>query len=543
MPINSFTSFIVCLILQAPCSEIDFRADVEPIASMVQERQLKSSDWAKVDNRRSNPERDKTKKPAAADQPQLKNSALDRSPPTDKSRSGALLPETLSEWPLEREDKSSNGKNSLAKLVSQILQGDIEAKLDLELQPKIPFVSELPFDAKPIESEVITPEMRQRQLEIEECLKYYYRKPVNADALRPWSIMHGVLGFGQNSLVVSRGNRINAVDYLCHNGIGHDRRILRVINGKLSAQVGAGFQGHEAQLLAILAQVKTPIDHPLLVDGQAFTVRDLVELEKASCRPGTELTFKLIGLSVYLESEEIWQDSVGQSWDIARLMYEEMAQPINGAACGGTHRLMGLSYALAARRARNEPIDGQWKRAENFIANYHKQALSLQTSDGGFSTEFFEGLSNSADPIRQIYATGHILEWFSISMTEEQLTSVAVTRMVDRLLALMSAEYQPDEALNGTDVGPKGHALRALRLYELRLFGKPSKHQEFEALDKRPLLSASEIPKLQQGLRTVSAPTAGEERFIQAGSSSSSTRPSQITTPNYRGGSRFMRRR
>lgn len=540
MLIISIFNFLAILFSYAPCFN-DSIGVSEPRSEIIQEPQLKSKD-----SKGKSEDEGKSKKANSQDsvltQPQLKNSALDRRQPADKVRLYAV--ESISEWPLDLTDKKTSAQNSLnAKLVSQNLEKKQRAEPNSDAISKVPFLSEIPFETKPVEDAKISPELLKRKSEIEECLKYYYRKPVNADVLRPWSVMHGVLGYGQNSQVVSRGNRINAVDYLCHNGIGNDRRILKVENGKLSAAVGPGFQGHEGQLLAILAQVKTPIDRPLVVDGHQFTLRDLVEYEKASCRPGTELTFKLIGLSVYLKTDEIWKDSAGQNWDISRLMYEEMAQPINGAACGGTHRLMGLSYALAVRKARNEPVDGQWKRAENFIANYHQQALALQTTDGGFSTEFFEGLSNSQDPIRQLYSTGHILEWFCVSMTEEQLTSAPVSRMVDRLLALMAAEFHPDQTLDGKDVGPKGHALRALRLYELRLFGKPSNHQEFESLDKRPLISAKEIPALQQGLRTIAASGVEGGQYLQAGSQSSSTKSAPTMMPAARGGTRFMRRR
>jgi hypothetical protein len=400
--------------------------------------------------------------------------------------------------------------------------------------------SEVIVRVRPKNAEEFFSEALRRKDRIEACLINHYTKPVSADSLRPWSIMHGVLAYGQNSLVVSQGKRISAVDYLCQNGVGNDRRLLMLNQDKLAVAVGAGFQGHEGQLLAILAQVQTPIDHPISVHDKSFTVRDLIEYEKATCRAGTELTFKLIGLSVYLASDEVWKDSTGQGWDISRLMYEEMNQPINGAACGGTHRLMGLSYAVEMRRARGEPIDGQWKRAETFLTSYQNQALtSLQNPDGGFSTEFFEGRSQNADPIRQIYSTGHCLEWLAISLSDEQLVSPAVTRMVDRLLSLLEGEYRPRQELNGNDVGPKGHALRALRLYELRVFGEASNHLALAAQDPRPVVGAQEIPSLQKDHRVIMATSS---QASSSWSSSSNTGKPSSNIPNSRG-RQMMRRR
>ena len=74
------------------------------------------------------------------------------------------------------------------------------------------------------------------------------------------------------------------------------------------------------------------------LDNKEFTIDDLVEYEKESCRPRTELTFKLIGLSYYLKSNATWKTRARQSWSIPRLIEEELRQKVVGAACGGTHR-------------------------------------------------------------------------------------------------------------------------------------------------------------------------------------------------------------
>ena len=63
----------------------------------------------------------------------------------------------------------------------------------------------------------------------------------------------------------------------------------------------------------------------------------------------TELTFKLIALAHYLDSDATWTSETGDEWSISRLIEEEIQSPIIGAACGGTHRLMGLSYAVRER--------------------------------------------------------------------------------------------------------------------------------------------------------------------------------------------------
>ncbi len=46
-----------------------------------------------------------------------------------------------------------------------------------------------------------------------------------------------------------------------------------------------------------------------------------------------------------------------------------------GAACGGTHRLMGLSYAVRKREQRGEPITGIYLEAKKYIDQYHKYTV------------------------------------------------------------------------------------------------------------------------------------------------------------------------
>lgn len=405
---------------------------------------------------------------------------------------------------------------------------ELEKEEWIEAKPHRPFEV---FVLKEKSGKPLAEDFQMRQQRISRVLQNYHANPINADRLRPWSILHGVLAYGQDSLISTKGNEISAVDYLCANGIGHDRKLMTFDSSGLAVAVGIGFQGHEGQLLAILAQVKTPLDHPLQVQDQTLTLRDLVEFEKLSCRPNTELTFKLIGLLNYVNSDEEWTDSTGSKWNLSRLIFEELKQPINGAACGGIHRLMGLSYAVETRKSRNEPVDGQWKRAEAFVESHLQKVFRLQNPDGGFSTEFFEGKSNSQDRIRQIYSTGHVMEWLSIAMSDEQLERPEVGRMLDFLLDLLEKEYRPQSELNGNDVGPKGHALRALRLYELRVFGEPTALDRIPNGQTRNLVDAYEYTKTQSRISTVSAPSSEKGNIISPASTSSSRNI------------RFMRRR
>ena len=343
--------------------------------------------------------------------------------------------------------------------------------LDVTQTPPLnhPIPASVPDQAEPPASPTAgrSPQESQRKQLLEKCLAIYYTRQVDAEVLRPWSIMHGLIGYGEETLIIYRGRRLNATEYLCANGIGDDRRILWVDQGQLKTRVGPGVQGHEAQLLAMLAQADVPADRPLVVEGQSFQVQDLIETEMKSCRSDSELTFRLLSLSHYLDSEETWENESGEEWSLNRLLREELTQPVNEGACGGTHRLMALSYALRQRRSEGRPIEGDWYRAQKFIDDFQEYTWHFQHTDGSFSTGWFKEKTFAGDVEKKLYSTGHILEWLVFSLPEQELQSPRVTQAVDFILNLMLAAPNYDLA-----VGPRGHALHALRMYQEKVFEK-----------------------------------------------------------------------
>jgi hypothetical protein len=320
----------------------------------------------------------------------------------------------------------------------------------------------------------LTPELIELRDRVRQCLAHYYFRPENVATRSPWGSMHWMIAYGVDSQLIVGPKRVNAVGYLNYNGVCNGQRLFYTANGKLQAQVGVGVQGHAGQYLAMLAQSRVKTDYPMLVDGQKFTVADLVEHEKLTCRTASELTFKLIALSHYLKSDEMWTASDGQQWDIPRLIKEELAQPINGAACGGAHRMTGFSYAVRKREQRGEPIDGQWLRAKKFVDDFHEYTFKLQNPDASFSTEWFVTRADYGDSGRRLQTTGHITEWLAFSLNKEQLVEPRMVRSVSYLTNLLLENRNEKWS-----IGPLGHGLHALAIYDERVFGgKPGTREQ-----------------------------------------------------------------
>jgi hypothetical protein len=334
---------------------------------------------------------------------------------------------------------------------------------------------------------VLTPELFELQTKLRECLAYYYFRPENVAIRSPWGAMHAMIAYGVDSELIAGDRRVNAIGYLCYNGICNGQQLFYTQNGKIQARIGPGVQGHPGQFLAMLAQSRVKTDFPLQVEGQMFTVGDLIQYEKENCRARTELTFKLIAFMHYLKSDEKWKSNDGQDWDIQRIIKEELAQPIVGAACGGTHRMTGFSYAVRRREQRGEPFTGQWQRAKKFVEDFHEYAFKLQNPDGSFSTDWFAGRADNGPPTKRLETTGHITEWLAFSLNKEDLVEPRTIKSVAYLTNLLT-EHRNEK----WGIGPLGHGLHALAIYDERIFGGKPGTRAVELAEARKSRTAVE---------------------------------------------------
>jgi hypothetical protein len=304
---------------------------------------------------------------------------------------------------------------------------------------------------------------------VRRVLKYYYAHPLNTGNRSPWEVMHCMLSYEVHSRILKggpSGEPITTVGWLCFNQPCKGRTLMYLNeSGDMRVKVGPALQGHHGQLLALLAQARVRSDYPMRVEGTDFTVADLIEMEKLTCYPRTELTFKLIGLQRYLPMDARWLNDQGMQWDFPALVREEMRQPVRTAACGGTHRLSGLILTVKKRQRLGEPIDGDYAAAQRFVANYQNYAYRLQNSDGSFSTEWFKGPGAEEDIDRRLKTTGHQLEFLIYAADDEQLTYYRTVRAVNYLSNIMWANRGRD-----WEAGPLGHAIHALVLYDRLVF-------------------------------------------------------------------------
>lgn len=313
----------------------------------------------------------------------------------------------------------------------------------------------------------IAPATGKLRTPIERTLNHYWNRPENTQERTHWGMFHAIMVYDKDTQILDGKRRYNAVAWMAGNNPCRNELLFEQDQQGINVKTGIGLQGHQAQLLAVLGLIDVPAAYPIYVGRSKYSVDDVIRREMRACKSGNELTFTLIGLSHYIDTDSVWVADDGQDWDFQKLIHEELSQPVVGAACGGTHRLMGFAHALRRRRAEGKPMEGQWARADQYVNDFIAYTWQLQNRDGSMSTAWFEKSEDNGKIDRKVQTTGHMVEFLVTAVPDDQLQSPemlrAVSYLVDTLFEERGHEWQ---------IGPKGHALRALAMYYQRVFGR-----------------------------------------------------------------------
>ncbi len=294
-----------------------------------------------------------------------------------------------------------------------------------------------------------------------------------------WQLLHGTLAFGEKFEMVAGGKKEVVVDWVFDGKPMKGWSLVDTEHGILSKiEPGKYGQGHDDQWLAILSQWNVPITRPLKVNGKDYTVYDLVKRTMYDCYEGKESSWTIIALSKHLEPiEQKWVATDGETWTLERLVSMEAGPAHNeeagqemilSGACGGTHRLIGLSIALNNYRAKRPDVDlnGGWEAASRRIDWAVKRAQENQLPSGAFSIAFFFRPANSANIDEHLAATGHVLEFLAFALPKERLEEPWIQKAVVYMCGLLDRTKHLD-----LECGSLYHAAHGLVLYREKVFG------------------------------------------------------------------------
>ncbi|MGB0762138.1 MAG: hypothetical protein ACPGPS_21495, partial [Rubripirellula sp.] len=230
-------------------------------------------------------------------------------------------------------DGTVSDKTGLAESETASLKAEEEAKKEPTSQfvsSENPSATKIDYTGRPAEPIELTRSVSRMRNTIRQGLLYHYARPETANERSNWGMLHSIMVFGADTKIRVNNRKYSAIAWIAGNNACRGQRLLTTKNDAITARSGVGLQGHQAQLLAVFSLCNVPLDYPVYASEEKFSIRDIVESEMLACRSGEELTFSLIGLSHYLDTDTIWLNADGETWSFERLIKEELSQPIVG---------------------------------------------------------------------------------------------------------------------------------------------------------------------------------------------------------------------
>jgi hypothetical protein len=292
-----------------------------------------------------------------------------------------------------------------------------------------------------------------------------------------WTVFHAILGMGfETTLTDPKTNeKHRAIDYVRKGGPIRGMKFLPINGGEhgvdVETQPGSGEgQGHQDQFIAEMVQWGLPTDTKFSIDGKEYTFYDFIRYSKdrASVSGKQELSWAVLIIGQYFGPDYAWTNLRNERLTVEDVIKYEMEQPMDTAACGGTHRLFGLSWVYHLHLRKGGKKTETWEKLGEHLERYKKEARKYQNPDGSFSTSYLKEPGNVPDPGLRIATTGHVLEWLSLALTDEELKEPWVQEAVNALvMMILPTSLAPLEG------GALYHAAHGLYIYHARVFGRP----------------------------------------------------------------------
>ncbi len=323
---------------------------------------------------------------------------------------------------------------------------------------------------------VTSEESGTRTERIERILEYTLNeRTLDLEVHAAWQILHSALAYQQDFMVEHDGKSVSAVKHILDGG-QMTGWTVEVIRQKDSDQLGlraileegskAG-QGHADQWLAVLSQCNLTAEQTIQVEQDEVTMRGFVEQVQQDVPRNLkqEFSWTLIGLTAYLPTTAEWTASDGKTWSIEKLVEIEADQELASSACGGTHRLIGLATALERHQSSQGEMSPSWMSAKQAITQAIAHAEHHQNKvDGSFSIHYFERPGNSPDLAQNLGATGHVVEFLAVALSDEEIQQPWVGQAVDYLCEVFEKTERID-----LECGALYHAAHGLKLYHQRM--------------------------------------------------------------------------
>jgi hypothetical protein len=332
--------------------------------------------------------------------------------------------------------------------------------------------------APSVERQVVAPDVLRQRLELAiEHVRSRQLQTTNSF----WTVFHGILGLGPNVEIVDPNTqqKTRALSYIFDG----DRRLGEIRGARfvptadgLDVTIGPTHvgQGHQDQFIAEIAQWGVPKDTPVVVFGKQYTMMDFVKESMAHSRLGQELSWSTVVIASYVGTDVEWTNRFGEKLTFEQLLESEWKASVDQAACGGTHRLFGMTWCYFTHKRNGGNVDdGIWKKVKEKLDAHVEIARKYQNPDGSFSAAYFRGPGSTSDLSDRLASSGHIFEWLASHLPD---SAIREPWMQDACMAvslmILDAKDLPMES------GALYHATHGLITYHQRMFKSSPESEE-----------------------------------------------------------------
>ena len=329
-------------------------------------------------------------------------------------------------------------------------------------------VASIPATNVPLGNVVVAPAIDPLLTELDRAIERTSKRLLTANSHSPWQIFHGILAMKRDFQLKLGNDKVNAIEWIATSEPQFDKQplLLKTAHGaKFHPYTRTyAFEGHPAQFMALMTQSNLPGDYKFKIGSEQFALTDFLNNIMKEVNSKEEVTWVLWTLQHYLRSDAQWTNQFNEPWSIEKLVQLESAAPVNGAACGGNHRLFALTRTRDKHLLRGGRLEGVWAQADLKIRQHVELARQLQNSDGSFSAKFYEAPGVTNDVNKRFNTTGHTMEFLSIGVPTQRLNEHWL-----RSAASMLSRELVSNAQRPIDCGPLYHTLNSLMIYRDRL--------------------------------------------------------------------------
>lgn len=340
------------------------------------------------------------------------------------------------------------------------------------------------------------------------------RRLLSTDQHTPWQMIHGLLGLRHDFMMQHGDEVISGLEWIAQGQtFENEHWFEKTIYGGRAHPYSRpyAFEGHANQTIAILSMCGVDLDMEFGTAQGTVTMRQMIEHAKMTVDVDKdEPTWTLWALSRYLPPNARWRNARGEVWSIERLVQEQTARPLQGAACGGTHGLFALAHARNVYLRQGKQLRGVWLQAEFKIRKYINTARMQQNSNGMLSSNYFRGRQYKQDLNKRMASAGHLLEFLMIALPQEELREQWVRRAIQA-----SAQDLLQNRKAFVKCSPLYHSVNALNIYLDRV--NPRSAPEIAAEDEQPRTAMVAPRRLKQNsteLKGVPAMGISESRDL-----------------------------